>query len=438
MPQVQVLPAVPTFGSRLADTIRQAGGQFAEAFQKRQDHQRAAQAFATLQNPNLTPLQRVNAFMQLPEEYKKHASPIWAAILGPQAQAEADLNEYNRMQGGQAQGANEFASQFVPGTMPQQEGDSRNIKPSVTPPPTSGLPPSVLTPAQTRDRQGLPLGSQQAAVPGVSGAGGMGSGTDASEEELSALRQKAKFKGSKNRFLAADAEEASRRLDQLEQIAKEQRGEAQEMRKLNRAEINKYSEPYENIASLKQNVGKLKKAQKLIQDEKVSFDENKFRNLLVAALEDKESTVADVLKTDAQQELFYLLRDALKPKEIGGSNPSTREVLIAMASLPSMFKGKQANLAIIGDMLSNAEENLHRGEFITDLKKEDKNLSLNPGQFKERVEKSASKFKNQRAVKGQQLPAGSVWMMSPDGQIGSVPKDRIKEAEEQGYNLLEQ
>lgn len=436
MPQVQVLPPVATFGSRLADTIRQAAPQWAEAFQNRQANQRAAQAFKVLQDPNSTPLQKINAISSLPEAQRKHMSPIWASYIGPQAQAEADRFEYDRINGGQA-GANAFANQFAPNSFPQQEGDPRNIKPSVTPPPTSSLPPSVLSPSETRDRQGLSLGSEQAAEPGISGAGGMGSGADISEDEMEALRQKAKFKGSKNRFLAPDAEEASRKLDQLEQISKEQRQEAQETRKLNRSEINKYTEPYENIASLKQNVGKLKKAENLIENEKVSFDENQFRNLLVAALEDKQSTVSDILKTDAQQELFYLLRDALKPKEIGGSNPSTREVLIAMASLPSIFKGKKANLAIIGDMLANAEENLHRGQFITDLKKEDKNLTINPGQFKDQVEKSASKFKNQRAIKGHQLPAGSVWMISPDGQIGSVPKERLKEAQEQGYNPLE-
>ena len=44
-----------------------------------------------------------------------------------------------------------------------------------------------------------------------------------------------------------------------------------------------------------------------------------------------------------------------------------------------------------------------------------------------------SKREAANKVVGKSPPPGTVWMISPDGKVGSVAKDRIKEAKANGY-----
>lgn len=105
---VQVLPYVPSFGEKLADSLGQGAATVAEGYQQRVQNQKAQKAIGLLQDPNVTPMQKVTAFMSLPENLKKSSAPIWAAILGPQAQAQADMSSLEKLgisPQGQPQGA---------------------------------------------------------------------------------------------------------------------------------------------------------------------------------------------------------------------------------------------------------------------------------------------------------------------------------------------
>jgi len=97
MPQAQVLPYVPSFGEKLADTLAQAGANLGQGYVKRLENQRAQVALGTLLDPTKTPLQHVSAFMSLPESLKKSSGPVLAAIVGPRAEAEAQANAFNNL-----------------------------------------------------------------------------------------------------------------------------------------------------------------------------------------------------------------------------------------------------------------------------------------------------------------------------------------------------
>jgi len=198
----------------------------------------------------------------------------------------------------------------------------------------------------------------------------------------------------------------------------------------NRKEIGQYSKPYENVSDLQSNLKKLEQAKKIIESE--DFNVSTFRKAITGIAEGKESPVAELFKTPAQQKLFSLLRESLRPKDIGGSNPSTREVLIALSALPSYLKGKEANEFIINKMIDIAKQNLDKGRLINGLRRT--NDSLNPSDFKDIVESKISQKYQQKSEKGgQKLTQAQVLkiLKSTDGDV-----ERARElAKEQGFEF---
>ncbi len=233
----------------------------------------------------------------------------------------------------------------------------------------------------------------------------------------------------------------------LQNQQKAQEKQATEISKENRAEIKKFAEPYSDIGKLKTNTNKLEEAKKMIQSGKVSFDENMLRGALTGIAEGRDSPLQDVFKTPEQQKLWYLLRDALKPKEIGGSNPSTREVLIAMSALPSQYKGRAANEYIIQSMINESLKNEKTSEVINDIRKTNPSISF--PEFSEEISKRVTPYYSDLSDKleqrssylsqthGKKLAKDSVWVVSPDGVVGSIPKSKIREAKENNYEVLD-
>ena len=211
-----------------------------------------------------------------------------------------------------------------------------------------------------------------------------------------------------------------------------------EIRKEYRNDIRKYSEPYQDVSKLQINVEKLNKAKELIASGKVSVDDNFIRNAVAGILEGHESPIAELVKTPEQQQLWYLLRDSLKPKEIGGSNPSTREVLITMSAQPGPYKGQAANEFIIQNMINQSETELFKANKIRDLRS--KNESMPFPKFLEEIDRETTQFmqeqgktldeleKYQKArERVKDLPEkiskkkGMIWVMSPDGKPLQIP-----------------
>jgi len=94
---VQVLPYNPSPLEQLTPYLSQISQQIGEAYTKRAENQKAQQNYSILNDPNSTPIQKAMAFSKLPADTKKSSSPVWASILGPQAQSEANQQELQRL-----------------------------------------------------------------------------------------------------------------------------------------------------------------------------------------------------------------------------------------------------------------------------------------------------------------------------------------------------
>lgn len=177
----------------------------------------------------------------------------------------------------------------------------------------------------------------------------------------------------------------------LKDISKQQH----EIMKENRAANQKYSEPYEDISKLNTIVNKLEQAKKIIESEE--FDSSIFQRGLVAFLESgDEGALGELLKTPAQKKLFHLIRDSLRVKELGGSNPSTKELLIELASKPSYLTGVEASKFMIDNMIEDAKRNLKKSHIISGLRKYDPSMS--PEVFKSLVEEKTLPVKRNEAL----------------------------------------
>lgn len=225
--------------------------------------------------------------------------------------------------------------------------------------------------------------------------------------------------------------------------------ENSEIRKEYREQINKYSEPYQDTSKLKTNLNKLKEADKLIDSGKVSVDGNWFRSAVTSILEGHESSFAEMIKTPEQQKLFYLLKDSLKTKDIGGSNPSTKEVIMSLSAMPGQYKGQSANKFIIKNMINQAEADLYKADVISKLRQ--KTGSISYPKFQTEVDKSVGKFIENKqkefekdmvlyeakdSIKNKPLNAGNVWMVDPEGRARQIPKSEVKQAELAGGTIL--
>jgi hypothetical protein len=95
---VQVLPAVPGFGERLADTITQAGSNLLQGYMKGQQNTRDAKVLDKLGDPNLSPVQRFQLVGQLSQDKQKTLIPAFHTLLTSQNQAkEGELNRKNAL-----------------------------------------------------------------------------------------------------------------------------------------------------------------------------------------------------------------------------------------------------------------------------------------------------------------------------------------------------
>lgn len=254
------------------------------------------------------------------------------------------------------------------------------------------------------------------------------------------------MRASKNKTIKslATAEMDRRGQDIAKNVANQK--EQVEIRKETRKKIAEFSQPYENIPELKANVHRMQEAKKLIESGKVSLDQNWLRNISEAFLESKGLDIpAALLKTPEQQKLWSLLRPALQAKEIGGANPSTKEVLLALSSLASEFKGQDANLFIIENLLNKSLLAERTGQEIykmgdtNNLTFQDFQNKLNEqlSPYQEKLENNVTNLSKIQAaksiVKNKTPVSGYIFMMDENGKPQQVLKEQQKGAEEQQW-----
>lgn len=198
--------------------------------------------------------------------------------------------------------------------------------------------------------------------------------------------------------------------------------------KENRAAVREYSKPYTDVTKLKDTVRKMERVQELISSKKIGRNKN-IGSFLNALIEGKgNEAVTTLFKTPPEQELGYLIRDLYNTKDIGGSNPSTKEVLITLSTLPERFKTPEANKKIAEGLLNLAYQNLFKGESV--LNNLDKGLPL--GQFISETENYASNLNDLRKKVGK----NEVLMFSPEGEPWFIKKDQVEKAKKAKFRKV--
>jgi hypothetical protein len=205
--------------------------------------------------------------------------------------------------------------------------------------------------------------------------------------------------------------------------------------------IRKDIKPYTNTEELSKNVKDLERVVELIDSGKVSLDDNYMRNFAGALLGDSRYPVLqELLKTPEQQELFSLTRKSLKPKQEGGSNPSTKEVLLSISSIPNPYKGKRANRFIAENLLNEAIIQEEKSKAMKRFA-QDKDLSYEEwldkvdsfiAPMKEQLDsKLQRKYKIENAkeqIAGKSPRSGKVFVMSPEGVVGEIDRSQLNAA----------
>lgn len=459
---VQVLPYVPGFGERLSDALVNAGGNLAQGYANRIQNQKSQSAMSVLLDPNSSAMQKVLATADLTEQQRQGLSQPLAAVVGPQSQFEQEqravpylmqLSNYFQQPTPQQRAPR---SEFKPGMTPQETAD---INTPVQETSETQAPSSIMTPGEIREENQFQTRSAKAPAPVASDeeknhlailSGSTGPIGRAAKARLDQINEKEKRNQERYFKEQERIEKESQRNLQREL---QEKGEKAKVKEEDRAEIRKIAEKYKDTQALKKNVSRLEEAKRIIESEPFSFNETWFNTAISSILEEKGMPLGEAFKSSAQQKVWHLLREALQSKEIGGSNPSTREVVLALSSLPSGFKSENANLYIIGNLLNDSLNSLKRSEVINEVRKEGKYLTA--PEFISEVEKrmepyekeNFQKFQNEfnryekiekakKDVKNMTPPRGSAWVMDPEGIPTIIPNEYLNEALQNGGVLL--
>jgi len=267
----------------------------------------------------------------------------------------------------------------------------------------------------------------------------LGDGREINEEQVNAL--------------IASPYESHRRLGESAQkqfIAEADREykENSQIRKENRARIRKFSEPYDDIGKIKNDVMRLEQVVDLIETDQVSLDDAAWRTVISTLLEDKgQYGLGELFQTEAQKKIYSLLRPFFGSKELGGSNPSTREVLLSLAALPSKLKGKDANTYVGQLLLGEAQIALSTAKEVSRLQERPMSWS----KFQKELQSSTDSFRKEKGkellglqrmqlakkiTKNQKPKRGHVFMLTPSGSVENVLSSDVKKAKASGGRII--
>lgn len=394
---VQVLPQVPSLLDRLGSVLNETGQGIQQAGEKKTEKLKSQALMGVLSDPNASPLQKVNAFAQLPEQYKKSTAPVYASVLGPQAQSEADMNAYQNFVG-QNPG---FDNQFR-GTQPQQPSDDQSIRQSTS------------TPPQTQGRQGLapqPVANTSQPAPIANAS------EDISPEHEKFLIKQAAFKSSKNPHIAAVGNQAQGELERLREVRKE------------RVRAHEESEGYDE--EVLKGVKRTKQQVEAIKDLRSGLKSGKIKPGSVSSVFRGMGSIGDKISNafkDAEQGKFEAAIPLLLEgwKEVFGIRLSDTDLRLLQTKLPDIGKSEEANDAILNVLEKYAEAPLLRGKVASEIK--EKNGGYRPLNFASQVENEVEKRVQAKET---------VRVQGPDGNIYNVPREQLDSALANQGKLIE-
>ena len=139
----------------------------------------------------------------------------------------------------------------------------------------------------------------------------------------------------------------------------EKRKYQEERAKEERAELAKYTESFAPINELRNQAKNLERLGTVL----AKYEPNKIQTALIAALDTGfTDSLRKILTTEDQDIIEGLIIPFVRTKDFGGSNPSTKEVLLKMKQYPSIYNSKAGNKILYGAMKSYVMSNLKKAE----------------------------------------------------------------------------
>jgi hypothetical protein len=197
--------------------------------------------------------------------------------------------------------------------------------------------------------------------------------------------------------------------------------------KENRAAIKEYSKEYMDLSKLKDIEKKMTRLNELINSDKIGKSKNigSFLQALVAGKDNEY--INTLMQTPKEQELGNLLIDFYRTKDLGGSNPSTKEVMLSLATLVDRFKTPEANKQIGKRLLDLSRSRRFKGESI--VRNLDKGMKL--GEFISTIEGDVENWSELL----NSVTKDEVMMIKPNGDPYIIPKNKVAEAKKMGLKV---
>jgi len=367
------LPAQPSFGNRLADVLGQASADIGAGLAKRAQNQKTQANMGVLINPNSSDIEKTAAFMRLPEEIKKSAGPVLASVLGPSAQANAELAQVEKFRRGE-----------IGQIPPAGQGISQQQQPM----------PAAMGGQPVQGQQA----PQQSPMPGDM--------SRASEQDLNAL---AAISGPIGK-MAQNEIERRHRSEKLDVEAFKTTSDYRE----------KVLSEYE---ASKKTINQLERMEALDK-------QNKLTKPLMAKLSESMGIPLSVLSNPASEEYQKLSQDLMSNiTKTFGNRILQVEVENFLKTIPTLLNSQEGRQRIVKNMKMLLEPQKLAYEAYKDIRKEG---GRTPIDLHERVLERMEPKLDKLAEDFKKNAGEFAIIISPDGAEVKVPRNKVDEAMKAG------
>ena len=171
------------------------------------------------------------------------------------------------------------------------------------------------------------------------------------------------------------------------EYGKEKRKYQEERAKEDRAELAKFADSFAPLEDLRSQAKSLDRLEQVL----AKYDPNKIQNAFVSALDTGfTDSLRKIFTTEDQDIIESLVIPFVRTKDFGGSNPSTKEVLLKMKQYPSIYNSKAANKVLLGLMKSYVMSNLKKAQAAQILRR--LNPDADPRIVKDELDKVIERY----------------------------------------------
>jgi len=415
MPNIQILPSIPSFGEKLGQTIAESTGQIANAFQQR-DQQKKFDSFRNILNdPTSTAVQISSALTGLaPKDQHAIGSHI-SGILREKQKQEAEQTSLNK--------ALNLGNGSSRNTVQQSTNDNMFGPPSTSPAGNQSSP-GQLTPEATQQRQGLPIGQETAAQPGLTGKQAFNP-LDVNTYSKEQLRNVAGTKTPQG--------EAAKALLQ------EQKTQEQAQSKERQFAHKETAQYYNDLRAASEDAQKIKGAANKVRAAiKTGKTGASLKNFAISTFEKSDnpflSSVGKAIKTKEAQDITNAQKSfASGFRPLFGARPTQAEFFWFENLLPDLLKAPEVNEASLQYFEKAGDIASRKYDVAQQIIKE--NNGYRPLDIEQQVNARLKPYADEIVKQGFELHGGRLNIADQNGQIvGTIEASQAQDIPE-GYSI---